>query len=57
MDDMKNGEVREFRHLRIRDGEPVAVPDGWFIPEQRLDSHHQRYSILIQKETTNASDG
>jgi hypothetical protein len=50
MDGMKNGEVREFRHLR----HGVSVPDGWKVSDQRLDTHHQQYSVLIEKEKTDA---
>ncbi len=50
MDDMKDGEVREFTWLRH--GKPV--PEGWKVPDQRLDTHHQVYSVLIQKEPVDA---
>lgn len=48
MADMRNGEVRYFAHLKLG----RVPPDGWKHSDQRLDSHHQRYSTLIEQEST-----
>ena len=39
------GTVTEFAWLRH--GQPV--PEGWTVPPQRLDSHHNHYAVLIAR--------
>lgn len=52
MDDMKDGEVREFWWVKARN----EVPDGWKLSEQRRDCHHNQYGFIIEKEKPNAAN-
>lgn len=51
MDDMKDGEVREFWWVKSRN----EVPEGWKISDQRRDCHHNQYGLIIEKETSDAA--
>lgn len=42
------GETVEFSWLR----HGREVPDGWSVAEQRLDTHHNDYSRLIIRESS-----
>lgn len=48
MDDMKNGDVMIFQfHPRRRE-----TPEGWAESNVEHDTHHDQFSVLIEKKET-----